>query len=343
MNKRAFGVICANYDEQGFESLLETRTVASIPFGGRYRMVDFPLSAMVHAGITTVGLIMPHYYRSLIDHVGTGKPWSLDRKIDGLFTLPGSMASLEDSKAKIRLGDLIANHRYFERRPEDSYGIFMATSNIFNMDLKPVMEFHEKNGKPVTFICGKNKKGEKVSMHAACVSRELLLKIIETYKNQPYRSLADVLRKEVSPKDTNEYLFEGYNAEISNVEDYINASMDLLNPDIHNELFTKKRIIYTKTQDEAPAHYCSGSSVKNSLVAAGCRIEGSIENCIIFRNVTIEKGAVLKNCIVMQHSKVHENAKLSNCILDKYVHISKDLEIKASKNKPFVIPKNKRI
>lgn len=343
MNNKAFGVICANYDAKNFGALLEKRTIASLPFGGRYRLVDFPLSAMVHAGIDTVGLIMPYHYRSLIDHVGTGKPWNLDRKIDGLFTLPSEPLAASDMGSRVHLADIIANKRYFQRRPGGSYGVFMATSTISNIDLKPIMEAHEKSGKQITLVCYKNAAGKECRLDLALISRETLLIMIDRYINRPYEDSTSALMKCVLPKDINKYEYTGYVKEINDVSDYIEASFGLLDPKVHKKIFDPERIIYTKTQDEAPALYAKGSSVKNSLVSAGCVIEGSIENCILFRNVTIKKGAVLKNCIVMQHTKIDSDTKLTNCILDKYVKVSSGVSMEGGKERPIIIGKNEEI
>ncbi len=343
MNKKAFGVICANYAAESFGELLEKRTIASLPFGGRYRMVDFPLSAMVHAGIDTVGLIMPYRYRSLIDHVGTGKPWNLDRKIDGLFTLPSEPLAASDMGHRVHLADLIANKRYFQRRPGGSYGVFMATSTICNIDLKPLMEAHEKSGKQVTLVHYKNSAGKECTLDLAFVSREVLLIMIDRYTDRPYEDSTTALLKCVLPKDINRYEYTGYVKEINDVSDYIEASFALLDPGTHKKIFNPERIVYTKTQDEAPALYSRGSSVKNSLVSAGCVVEGSIENCILFRNVTIKKGAVLKNCIVMQHTRIESGTKLTNCILDKYVRVSEGVIMEGGRERPIIIGKNEEI
>jgi len=306
MNKNTFGVICANYENTGFGPLLQKRTLASLPFGGRYRMVDFPLSAMVHAGITTIGLIMPFYYRSLMDHVGTGKPWSLDRKIDGLFALPGSAYAQSHVGMKTHVGDLGFNKRFLERRRPGTNGIFMAASNVCNIDLKPIIEFHENSGKPVTFVYYIDKDGNKQYADICVASRDEIMDIITKFHSRPFESLHDAITEYENPKQINEYIFEGYIRCIDNVQDYIQANMDLLNPKIHEELFNSNRIIYTKTQDEAPAHYTEGSSVKNSIVSAGCLIEGKIENCISdFLHINLLSLIIIQRFNISQ--KIQEN------------------------------------
>lgn len=337
-----FGIICANYDLEDFGSLLDHRTISSLPFAGRYRMVDLPLTAMVRAGINAVGLIMPYYYRSLIDHVGTGKAWGLDRKVDGLFPLPGSIYSREDSGYKVHVGDIVTNHRFIERRPNDTNAVFMSTSYIYNVNLKPIIESHEKSGKKVTIVNKIREDGTKHFIDISIVSKDCLLDLMYKYRDRPYMSLIEALTDMLPKKDFNEYICKGYAKEIVTPADYFNVSMDILNPEVQANLFNPEREIITKTQDEAPTLYTKTAKVKNSFIATGCVIEGTVENCIIFRNVTVEKGAVLKNCILMQHTKVESNAKLTNVIADKYVTVSSKVVLQGNE-RPIILPKNERI
>lgn len=341
--KKTFGVICANYDLDGFGSLLDRRTIASLPIAGRYRMVDFPLSAMVHAGITAVGIIMPYYYRSLIDHVGTGKAWGLDRKTDGLFPLPGHMYSREESGFKLHVGDMVSNHRFIERRPEDMNAVFMASSFVYNVDLKPIIESHEESGKKVTVVYKKLKNGKKKFLDITVMSKKDIEAITSAYKDRPYMSWLDAAYELFGKKQFNEYEYDGYAEEIVNPADYIRVSMDMLKLSNLRQIFIRNREIITKTQDEAPAIYSDTASVKSSLVSAGCRIEGDVENCILFRNVTVEKGAVLKNCIIMQHTKIKAGSKLVNVIADKYANIGQGVKLEGVSNRPIIIHKNEKI
>lgn len=342
MNK-TFGIICANYDLNEFGSLLDHRTISSLPIAGRYRMVDFPLSAMVYAGITAVGLIMPYYYRSLIDHVGTGKAWGLDRKTDGLFPLPGSMYSREDSGHKLHVGDLIRNHRFIERRSDDMNAVIMATSYVYNIDLKPIIKAHEESGKEMTIVYKKTPAGKKVFIDISIISKKTIVDIVNAYKDKPFVSWVDAATEYLGKKQIHEYIYKGYAEEIVDVSDYMNISLGLLKPENMKEVFDKQRRLITKTQDGAPTIYSDTAKVSNSLIAASCNIDGSVENSIIFRNATVEKGAVLKNCIVMQHAKIKAGAKLTNVIVDKYAIINRDVKLEGGSARPIVIPKNEII
>ena len=149
--KRLMGLVCANYASDRFGMLTEERPIASIPFGGRYRLVDFPLSNMVNSGINTVGLVTPYAYRSLLDHVGNGKAWTLNRKVGGMFILPGSAYGVKNAQGKFLLRDVIRNQAYLERSRRDIV-VVTACSKIFNMDFREAAEQHEKSGAVVTLL-----------------------------------------------------------------------------------------------------------------------------------------------------------------------------------------------
>jgi NDP-sugar pyrophosphorylase family protein len=175
----------------------------------------------------------------------------------------------------------------------------------------------------------------------------LLRKLASDYKNElksfSAESLFVAITTLLGEKNINEYIIGGYVADIIDISDYVSANKDLLKPEVHAELFNPNRLILTKTQDEAPTLYRNGSSVKNSLVAAGCVIEGKIENCILFRNVRVEKDTVLQNCIIMQHATIRNNANLSNVILDKYAYVGKGVRLEGGTERPVIIPKNNMV
>ena len=338
--KNAFGIIFANYTGQGFGELLAKRTVASLPFGGRYRLVDFPLSNMVNAGITTVGLIMPSSYRSLIDHVGSGKEWALDKKIGGLFILPGTVYGGHNTKEVIMLSDLLENRRYLQRREREKYAVIVSASKVYNMDYRPMIEAHIASGRTATFAYYKTKEGAEMPLNCLVINRDDLIRIADEFSSFPHLDLVDLLHQELPVSEIGVYNFGGYVKSIDSVRDYAEASFDLLEEDIHFELFRNTRTIFTKIQDEAPTLYGEEANVKNSMISAGCRIDGEVDHCILFRNVKVAAGAKLKNCIIMQHADIRPGAVLENVIMDKYSKVRENVVIKGTSKDPVVTGKN---
>ena len=332
-----FGIIFANYNASGFGELLHRRTIASLPFAGRYRLIDFPLSNMVNSGIGTVGLIMPAAYRSLIDHVGSGKEWNLSKKIGGLFILPGTVFSGSSNTEKFMLSDLLVNHRYIERRAEGTYALISSANEVCNLDYTEMIEQHIESGKTVTFAYFKDENGEEKSLDCFVVSRETLLGIIKSYPRSSHLDLVELLKSEFGQDDIGRYVFDAFVRPIDTIEDYIKANRELLDSQIHKNLF---RAIFTKIQDEAPTIYNDGCVVKNSLIPAGCNISGTVENCVLARNVEVEEGACLKNCIVFQHCIIKRGTVIENAILDKYVTVSTSVRLCGGTERPLIIGKN---
>jgi glucose-1-phosphate adenylyltransferase len=362
------GLLSTNYTGEHYGKLIEDRPVASIPFGGRYRLIDFSLSSMVNSEIDTVGVITPSNYRSLADHLNMGREWGLNKKQGGMFMLPGSAHGLKDWSARFSLRDVILNREFFLRADEDTV-LFCAANRVYNMDFRPAIAQHERSGAPVTLIYKKVQSGEtakglflKLSasgqvssiensapgeancfLDSMLISRKLLLDFIECYQNLGYIDIMDILATNLGQIQVGSWCYTGYEHAVDDARDYMLVSLDLLRPQVQAELFAEDRPIFTKTQDSPPAKYLPGANVKNSLVAASCTLAGTVENSILFRNVEIGEGAVVRNSVLMQHCIISPGAVVENVICDKYVKISPDVKLSGSEAKPFVIGKKQEL
>ena len=362
------GLITTNYKGTDFGTLTQERPAASLPFGGRYRLIDFPLSNMVNSGIKTVGLVTPHMYRSLLDHIGEGKEWNLARKTGGLFILPGSVYGVKNAHGKFLIRDLLQNRPFLERGG-CKYVVICDASKLCNIDFREVAQAHAEAGRDVTLICknglfldypnelylslgsrdrvtditmGANKEGN-CFIGAFIINLDLLLKILDWYEDLGYMDLIDVFAERLTDFNVGAYRFSGYVGAIEDLKTYMEASQDLLREDVRKLLFNMDKPIYTKVQDTAPAKYTESSDVSSSLIANGCIIEGTVENSIIFRDVHIGKGSIIKNCVLMQHCDIGEHVILENIICDKYVTIKSDVQLSASYGSPLAISKKELI
>lgn len=368
MSIKALGLISANYNSQDFGSLTEKRTVATLPFGGRYRIIDFPLSNMVNSGITTVGLITPYYYRSIMDHVGVGKPWGLARKIGGLFVLPGSAIGERSKGSKFLMKDLIRNRRILDSCEAD-YVLLSDSSTVMNCDFQPFLKAHAESEAQISLMYAKKKSnnegiyleltksgalkgirfyGEETTenrfLGVICMNRKFLIDCLTWYEALDNDDIMEILAHDFKKFSFNAFEFKGYNVIIDNLKDFKRANNDLLEHPIRTELFDQEYYpILTKVQDEAPTIYRKSASVSKSLVAAGCVIEGTVENSIIFRSVHIKKGAVVRNSIIMQGSIIETNAVVENAICDKYSHVGRKAQLVGGDQRPAVLGKNKLI
>ncbi len=367
----AIGVIFCNMHEENVPELVRRRTMGSIPFGGRYRMIDFALSNMVNAGISTVGVAASNNYRSLIDHVGSGKDWDLARKDGGLILMP-PFSDRKDQLYTTRLEALNSLRGFLVRRSE-KYLVLMDCDGVARFDVSDIISYHEEKHADMTLVTAVRemdkstdfmvvssdesgritdiqlaphvKSGTKVNAftNVMVVGRAFLLNIIEDAITHGFKNFeSDVLIKQLHSLKICEYKFNGFYAAIDSMSAYYKHNLELLQKDVRADLFGE-RDIYTKVRDSAPSKYGKEAVVKNSLVSDGCEIEGVVENSILFRGVKVGKGAVVRNSIVMQDNIIGENTSLNCVITDKNVVIGDRTTIGGCADLPYYIPKGTRL
>ncbi|WP_181956616.1 glucose-1-phosphate adenylyltransferase subunit GlgD [Paenibacillus piri] len=368
--KRMMGVINLVNEPDDLEELTYSRCVASVPFGARYRLIDFSLSNMVNSGIDNVAVFTQHKYRSLMDHLGSGKEWDLDRKRGGLFILP---AILNETTGMSR-GDLFQfySHRDYFYRAREEYVIISRSHIVCNIDFNAVLNYHLEQNADITVVYKRaddeefakfrrlavkddgqitvmedhsgRLRTDNISLEMYVMSKELLLDMVESCLAQGYDHLVrDGIMKNIGKLGVYGYLHEGHTGIVNTIQSYYKHSMQLLNPKVWRELFFQKELIYTKIKDEPPAKYMENSSARNALIANGCVIEGKVENSILFRGVKIRKGAYVKNSIILQNCEIEENVIIENAILDKDVFISRGRVLTGDKQAPFIASKTKVI
>lgn len=367
MTAKVLGLIACNYNNEAFGSLTAQRGLAALPFGGRYRLLDFPLSNMVNAGLRTIGIITPYPYRAVMDHIGNGREWSLNRKNGGLFILPGAVHGLNNMQSGFLLRDLIQNRTYLDRSRDD-YVLVSGCHRIYKMDMRSLIEEHIAAGRDVTLVCSRTKgavshngrnlslDGDRVNaiscdtpdgaaqfMDCFVINRGLLANFLDWYKALGHIDLLDIIAENLASLNVGAHEYTGYLGQIDDICGYMSCSLDLLSYDVRNELFGGKQQIFTKIQDNPPAKYGAHAAVRNSLIPTGCIINGTVEDSIIFRGVKIEEGAVVKNCVIMQKTVVEAGVQLENVVCDKYVTISAGNRLAGTAARPLVIPKDSRI
>ena len=369
------GLIFSNIHDSSLPELTARRSIASVPFGCRYRLIDFPLSNMVNSGISKIGIVTHNNYASLMDHIGTGKDWDLARRSGGIKILPPFITEFENPMAR-RQGanpfDALMSVRNFISRCTEDEIVFSYSDIICNIDLSDVLKAHKAKGAEVTLITyrydpsqyknsgelyavasnddgtvsaishyGRRLGEQNICTDMAVFNREALLDMIDSMACDGYSDFyLDVLGRYVAKGAVYAYGFEGVFMRISSMEGYFGASMKLLSAEARNELFgNKERPIHTKVRNSSPTLYKEGSKVKNSYIADGCVIEGEVENSILFRGVKVGRGTVIKNSILLQDTNVGENVKLGCVITDKDVKIRDGRELSGHTTMPFFISK----
>lgn len=369
------GLIFANIHDNTIPELTRTRTMASVPFGARYRLIDFMLSNMVNSGITKVGVIANNNYESLLDHLGTGKDWDLARRSGGIKILPPHITSFDNNATGItssRLEAIIGAANFINRCKED-YLVMADCDVICNIDLSKAISAHAKSGADITFVT-KTKdltgvvSAEKITVIDAdesgrvtdfsekksfdgitrvytnimVVKRSYLMSIMQNSMAHGYtRFLHDILARGVGQANYRIYEYDGFYESINSMETYFSCSMKLLEQSVRESLFGDKNYpVLTKVRNSAPTRYCDGAKVVNSVIADGCVIEGTVENSIIFRGVHVCRGAVVKNSILFQDAYVCEGASLNCVVADKNVMVKDGRVLSGHQTMPFFIGKS---
>lgn len=360
ISTNVMGIIFCNTDESYLSELTSIRAIGSVPFGGRYRLVDFALSSFVNSGISKVGLVTKQNFKSLADHVGSGRPWDLARKNGGLFMLtPFSSSSAVVYKGKIDAVNGAID--YLEHSKED-YVVLANANVVTSFSIEEMVDNHIESGADITVAYKKNANttsyikikdgkatGFKSDAPAAnkngyletfVISRELLISLVKEAMTHNYTDFtADIFDRKAKTLNINCYEVKEYAKMISCVQEFFDANMDLLNKDVRNDLFSLDNPVYTKLRDEMPCKYGFNSKVENSLIGEGCTIEGEVKNSIIFRGVKIGKGAKVENCILMQSCVVGENTQLEYVVGDKNVVFKDERTLMGCKTFPMVIGK----
>jgi len=373
--KNVLGLINLHENEELLKELTRQRPLGAVPFGGRYRLIDFVLSNMVNSGIINVGIIVKHKYRSIMDHLRSGKEWDLARKRDGLFILPPPDQTHYANS--IYKGDLEYFHTHvdFLERSTQEYVIVAGSHTIYNTDYREAFRYHLEKQADITIlykdeqpapgmqfslatVLTVGEDGRVTDIHVAtgriasgsvCLEtyimrKDLLLQIIEVcIARGEYDFVKEGIVKRMDQYRVFGFPFTGYMAKINSVQAYFRANMDLLHPEIWQDLYLKSGPVYTKVKDEPPANYRDQVAVSNVLAANGCVIEGRVENSVLFRSVRVHRGAYVNNCIIMQKCEIGPNAVLENVICDKDVKISAAKRMIGDKNYVMVIEKGMMI
>ena len=369
--KGLHGIIFSYERRNDLRELGEIRSSASVPVGGRYRAVDFALSNLMNAGTTDVGVVVHGRYQSLLDHLGTGKAWDLSRKHGGLRILPPFNYQKDWGTLPFRgkMEALQGVRTYLDTIRQD-YVALMDGDLVANLPLKDIYEQHIASGADITVVCGNDSfrtdNGSYFEKDAAgritdvlyqlntprgyrgldvyILSTALLKRLVDECAAKDLFSFRrDVLRASKDKLNIRMYIWEGFAAQIHSVQEYYDRSMQLLDPTIRRELFTPQRPIRAKGDDKSSPYIGTGGRCVNSLVADGCRIEGTVENSILFPGVVVEKGTVVRNSILFKETVVHENATLAHIIADKSVEIMSGRTLMGHATYPIVLAKESKI
>ncbi|PIU25113.1 MAG: glucose-1-phosphate adenylyltransferase subunit GlgD [Candidatus Infernicultor aquiphilus] len=364
------GVINLNEKEDKIHKLTYNRPIASIPFAGRYRIIDFVLSNMVNSKIDKVFMFTRNKYRSLVDHIEHGRPWDLDRKNEGLFMFN----PLINYYSNVRRGDMDIIRDYLDYifYTKEEYIIICPSNMICTVNFRDVLKKHLEKKADITVVyknikesdemfedCDsialdedgmaidlirKEKQHNNVFMETFLMKRKLFIDLLnKKILGADHDLFKDTVFELKNNKNIYTYEYKGYLVCINSIKEYFGRSLDLLSEDTMDNLFHQTWPIFTKVKDEPPTIYQKNAVVENCLLAGGCCIEGEVYDSVIFRRVNIHDTASVKSCILMQNTTVEQGAVLEYAILDKNSRVSKNMVLKGTRDNPIVIEKGQII
>lgn len=375
----AAGIIFSNLHDNSIAELTRQRTMASIPFACRYRLIDFALSNMVNSGITNINVIAHYNYHSLMDHIGTGKDWDLARRTGGIKILPPyitAYANVTNTLYNTRL-EALKSVIYSISHIQEELVVISDCDVICNIDVNDLIKYHTENNSDITMVvkripgseAGKgvndviesdsenritdiysssntNKDSYDACMHIWIINTDLLIREVSDSIAHGYNSFKqDIIAKNIGKLNMKVYHHTGYSAKISSFNNYFTTSLELLgNDEIRNSLFAvPNRPIFTKVRNSAPTKYIEGATVTDSLIADGCIVEGTVDNCILFRGVKIGRGAIIKNSILFQDTVVSDNVYLNCVVTDKNAVIRDGRILSGHETMPIYVGKGRMI
>jgi len=340
-------LILAGGEGERLSILSQVRAKPGVPFGGKYRIIDFALSNTVNSGLTDVGILTQYAPRSLIDHIGVGRPWDLDRSRGGVALLQPFIGRGRARDWYRGTADAVLQNLDFidDRTPE--LVLVLAGDHVYKMDYRPFIEMHRESGAEVTCAVRTVPIEEAHRFGILDVARDgRVTAFIEKPANPPsnlvsmgvyvfsWPAMRDLLSpdrvdfgRDVLPWMVEQgrrvfaYEFAGYWQDVGTVEAYWQTSLDLLTDDPGIELNDLGWLIYTRSEERPPARIGPYGRVSRSMISHGCVIDGTVERSVLSPGVRVAAGAVVRDSIVMFDAVIETGATLDRAILDKEARI----------------------
>ncbi len=349
--REAIAMILAGGQGTRLSVLSEKRAKPAVPFGGKYRIIDFALSNCVNSGIYTVGVLTQYRPFSLIDHIGIGKYWDLDRATGGVKILQ-PYEGREGFDWYKGTADAIYQNLDFIHRYHPKYVLILSGDHIYKMNYGELINFHREKKAEVTIssievdwneasrfgIITQDEEGRIIrfqekpkapesnlaSMGIYVFNTDFLDDIVTSDAHNPDSSHdfgKDIIPSIINSSRVYTYIFRGYWRDVGTIQSYWEANMDLLQELPPLNLYDSESVIYTRSEEEPPVKFSLDSYVKKSLLSNGCIIEGKVINSVLSPGVYVEEGAVVKDSIVMSFTYIGKGVILDRVVVDKHVRI----------------------
>ena len=368
---KAIGIILAGGNNSRMQELSNKRAIAAMPVGGSYRSIDFALSNMSNSHIQTVAVLTQYSARSLNEHLSSSKWWDFGRKQGGLYVFNPTV-TVDNSWWYRGTADAMYQNISFLKKRHEPYVIITSGDCIYKMDYNKVLEYHIDKKADITVVCkelpadadtsrfGVLKTDEEgrildfeekpieaqtntISCGIYVIRRRQLIELIEKCaQEERYDFVRDILIRYKNLKRIYAYRTTDYWNSISSVESYYETNMDFLKADVRKYFFKTYPDVYSKVLDLPPAKYNPGSDVKNSLVASGCIVNGTVENSLLFKKVFVGNNCVIKNSIILNEVYIGDNTYIENCIVESRDTIRANSRYVGENGVKIVVERNER-
>lgn len=342
---KAVGIILAGGNSSRMRELTHRRAVAAMPVAGSYRSIDFALSNMSNSHIQKVAVLTQYNARSLNEHLNSSKWWDFGRKQGGLYVFTPTI-TMENGYWYRGTADAIYQNLDFLKKCHEPYVIITSGDAVYKLDYNKVLEYHIAKKADITVVCKEMDEDADVSrygtvkMNDSCrieefeekpvlsrsniistgiyvIRRRQLIDLIERCAEEGrFDFVQDILIRYKNVKKIYGYKISNYWSNIATVNDYYRTNMDFLKPEVRKYFFKEYPNVYSKVSDLPPAKYNPGACVKNSLIASGCIVNGTVENSVLFKKVFVGNNCVIKNSIILNDVYLGDNTYIENCIVE---------------------------
>ena len=350
--RKVLGLVLSGGSGDRLGSLCTERAVSALPFGGKYRVIDFALSNCCHSGIDLLGVLAQHAPASLNDHIGAGRSWDLDRRSGGVFILQPYQTSHHAGWYRGTADAITQNADWIDEQ-DPRLVLVLSGDHVYRMDYRALLDAHDRRGARVTVAVTPVPSSESSRFGMVAFDGEGRVSAIEekprttaaTHANmgvyvfewallremlrvRPVDLVLDVLRPLLEAGErVSAHAFDGYWEDVGTVASYYRASLDLLRHDSRIALHDSRWPILTRDEERMPALIRDDATIVDSLIANGCRIQGTVERSILFPGVSVAAGAHISDSIVFADTTIETGARIDCSILDKYVRIGEHARI----------------
>lgn len=371
MKKEVIAMLLAGGQGSRLGELTRKKAKPAVTFGGKYKIIDFPMSNCINSGIDTVGVLTQYQPLLLNKHIGIGIPWDLDRKSGGVAVLSPHLKG-DSGEWFTGTANAIFQHMEYIESYNPDYVLVISGDHVYKMDYSLMIGFHKRNNADATIAVMKVSYEEAKNFGTLICDEDYKITLFEEKPTEPKSTLVSMgvyvfswpalktalikdqcihadsdFGKHIIPNLITDkfslyaYPFDRYWKDVGTIESYFNANMDLVQTVPEFNLYEDFWHIYTDSQNQSPSYASIESNIRTSIISEGCEINGSVHNSVLSTGVTVEEGVIIRDSIIMQNCVIKKDSYVERCIIDENTIIGEGAKIGigdniANLNKPHI-------